>query len=303
MTTIWGDKIVDHIKNARADVLIVAPFMRSKALSKLLDRIGDVETTVVTRWRPLDLLAGASDLGVYDLTDARGIKLYLRNDLHAKFFAIDQKCLVGSANVTDAALGWRTPANLELLVSVPRDTSDVVEFEAELLTGAILATREMQGQLAKLLSNLGNRPVKNFGEEGAETYTVLPKNWIPEVSNPEDLFAVYKNNTDVSYLAAVKKELSQFALADGLSEEEFRSWIACVIKQAPFICEVLALIKNQHEIGEDRIKELLLESGHDTSQYSPRGVLKVLNRWFNYFFSEQYETSQNTITLRPVTKL
>jgi len=53
-------------------------------------------------------------------------ELYIRQDLHAKFFAADDRCLVGSANVTSAALGWREPANLELLIPVKRTTAEVV---------------------------------------------------------------------------------------------------------------------------------------------------------------------------------
>ena len=69
-----GDDITSLLSGAKKRVLIVAPFMRSEALSRLLDSIPvGTETTVVTRWRPTDLLAGASDLGVYDLTESRSI--------------------------------------------------------------------------------------------------------------------------------------------------------------------------------------------------------------------------------------
>ena len=69
-------------------MLIVAPFIRSQALARLLDSIPDgAETIIVTRWRIGDLLAGASDLGVYDLAEAKRIPLFLRPDLHAKLFA------------------------------------------------------------------------------------------------------------------------------------------------------------------------------------------------------------------------
>ena len=74
----------------------------------------------MTRWRLADLLAGVADLGVYDAAVAKGAHLYLRYDLHAKLFVADDRCLVGSANVTDTALGWRSPENLELLVTVLR---------------------------------------------------------------------------------------------------------------------------------------------------------------------------------------
>ena len=111
-----GDDLTSLLSSAERSALIVAPFIRTAALSRLLDSIPDVvETSVATRWRPADILAGASDLGVFDLTEDRSVPLLLRHDLHAKLFAADDRCLVGLANVTAAALGWRTPSNLELL--------------------------------------------------------------------------------------------------------------------------------------------------------------------------------------------
>ena len=100
------DNVISLFETARRNVLVVAPFMRSESLKRLLDSIPmGIETATVTRWRIEDLIAGASDLGVYELAERRNIPLHLRSDLHAKLFAADDKCLVGSANVTNAALG------------------------------------------------------------------------------------------------------------------------------------------------------------------------------------------------------
>ena len=85
-----GDDIASLLCGAQKSALIVAPFMRSEALSRLLDSIPvGTETKIVTRWRPADLLAGASDFGVYDIAESKKVPLYLRHDLHAKFFAAD----------------------------------------------------------------------------------------------------------------------------------------------------------------------------------------------------------------------
>ena len=151
-----GDQIAELISNARSNVLIVAPFMRSQALSRLLECIPEGPNTIlVTRWRLADLLAGASDLDVFDIAEARGVELALRHDLHAKLFAADQSCLIGSANITSTALGWRNPANLELLVQVSRYSEPIIEFERSLLSGAVKATAEQRDKIRKLIENIG----------------------------------------------------------------------------------------------------------------------------------------------------
>ena len=154
-----GDDLTSLLSLAKHNALIVAPFMRSEAFSRLLESIPvGTETAVVTRWQPADLLAGASDLGVYDLAESRTVPLFLRNDLHAKFFAADDMCLIGSANVTNTALGWRTPANLELLIPVARRTDHVVKFEEALFAGAVRATAGQRNHLETLLKKLRDLP-------------------------------------------------------------------------------------------------------------------------------------------------
>ena len=131
---IPADEIIELLSSARKSALIVAPFVRSESLSPLLDSVPlNIETVVVTRWRPADLLAGVSDLDIYDVAEEKAVQLHLRNDLHAKMFAADDKCLVGSVNVTHTALGWRSPSNFELLTPVARTASHIVEFENALL--------------------------------------------------------------------------------------------------------------------------------------------------------------------------
>ena len=104
-----GGVIEEVLSSAERDVLIVAPFIQGSALSRLLERIPrEIEKTIVTRWRPADVVSGVSDLAVYDIAEEAGVGLFLRYDLHAKLFCGDDDCVVGSANVSGAAfwLAW-----------------------------------------------------------------------------------------------------------------------------------------------------------------------------------------------------
>ena len=65
---------------------------------------------------------------------------------------------IGSANVTNTALGWRTPANFELLIPVARRTDHVVKFEQALLAGAVRATAGQRDHLETLLKKLRDLP-------------------------------------------------------------------------------------------------------------------------------------------------
>ena len=286
----FGDDVISLFRVAQRTVLIVAPFMRSGALTRLLDNIPDgTDIQVVTRWRPADLLSGASDLGVYDLAESRAAPLYLRHDLHAKFFAADDMCLIGSANVTDTALGWRSPANLELLVPIARTADYIVEFEAALFAGA-----------------LRGLPVLIPGrEDDGSTMGLLPPSWVPRVRNPEDLYSVYRGEGDVSRsaLRTMQEELEKIGAVPGMSEETFRTWVAATIIQTPLVSRELQRIDKEGQVTEAALSDLLAEIGADDKEYRTRDVLEILKRWLTYFLPTQYETAQDSIKLIKAKKL
>ena len=302
-----GDDIISLLNVAQQSALIVAPFMRSEALARLLGSIPrDTETTIVTRWRPVDLLAGASDLGVYDLAKSRAASLFLRYDLHAKFFAADDRCLIGSANVTDTALGWRTPSNLELLAPVARTADHIVEFEEALLTGAVRATAGQRDRLQVLLERLNGLTTMIPETAGNETAMgLLPPTWVPRVRNPDELYSVYRGNCDASRstLRTMQEELAQIGTVPGMDEEGFRAWVAATISQTPLVAWVIQHIDKKGQVTEAELSNLLDKIGVDAKGYRSRDVLEVLERWLTCFLPMQYETARDSIKLIRAKKL
>ena len=296
---VLGDDVVSLIEGAQRNVLIVAPFMRSEALSRLLDSVPvGIDTTIVTRWRIADLLAGASDLGVYELAEERGVPLYLRPDLHAKLFAVDGRCFVGSANVTDAALGWRKLTNLELLVAVSRSADSIVEFEKRLLVGTVRATAGLRDRLEAMLERL--RKVKTpILEAGDDTSSLLPRDWVPKARNPEELYSVYRGDADVGHsaLAIIQEELLKIGVIADLDQKDFRAWVAIKISQTPLVGGVVERIEEQGQVTESDIKDIFVEIGVNENMHQPRDVLEVLKRWLTCFLAMRYETTPDSVKL------
>ncbi|WP_419946320.1 phospholipase D family protein [Candidatus Poriferisodalis sp.] len=284
--------------------MIVAPFIRSSALQAVLEAIPeDVEVSIVTRWRPLDLLAGASDLDVFDVAAARNIALYLRYDLHAKVFAADRNCLVGSANVTETALGWRDPANLELLTVASRDDFEIAAFEEELFRLAIRATPEHRDAMKRLVADLADvvQPLPD-AEVATEDLAagLMSGNWIPRSKNPEDLYAVYRGEPDAvgrAGLPGMEAELLHMGLPPALPEPHFNSWVRAAIGQNPLVAEVLRLIDENGAIDESEVGATLETLGSAYASEAPAEVLEVLRRWFNHFMADHFETKQDSIRL------
>lgn len=115
---ILGTELSKLCTEADRELLLVAPFIKASVLERLLDKISsDVTLKCITRWFPEEIVTGVSDLEVWNLIQNRpNSSLWLRSDLHAKYYRADNHCLVGSANLTGKALGWSDCPNLELLV-------------------------------------------------------------------------------------------------------------------------------------------------------------------------------------------
>ena len=295
-----GSVIGEVLSNAERDVLIVAPFIQGGALSTLLEKIpSEVQKTIVTRWRPADVVSGVSDLAVYNIAEKAGAGLFLRYDLHAKLFCGDDKCVVGSANVSGAGLGWHAGHNLELVIAVPRSRNEVARFEKELMSGSVRATADQRDRLSALRETVGGSAIwrAEYGQE--EDLAKVSVDWIPEVANPEELYSVYAGQEDVSsaVLRIMKDDLSKLGVIKGMKEPEFHSWIAASITQTAIVARVLEWIEREGEATESDMLNLLVGKGIDIEKYRPRDVLVVLERWLTYFLQERYETARDSVKL------
>ena len=302
MTTMLGDEIVRILSAAKSEVIIVAPFIGKSALSRLVDAIPpDIESRVVTRWRPEDVIAGVSDLRILDVTRAQGIPLFLRNDLHAKLYVADNKCLVGSANVTETALGWRTPSNLELLVPVDRKDLIIREFIEGLFWNPVLANDFQRDRLQRLLDDVRQR--ENFRGSSvvdAREPHLLPGSWTPTIKIPEDLYALYSGDEQRVLRSAIdvtRTELRRFRVPCGLNEASFRLWIGAMLAQTPIVEKTISYIEQSAYISESTFHDLLSDVGADAEEYPVRDRMMVLQRWLEYFLAGDYELVADSVRL------
>ena len=96
-------------------VLAFSPFIRSEALKVFLDSFQSNGARIVVRWRVEDLLAGASDLGIFDILKDRKIPLYQHSKIHLKLFQYSSGIAYsGSSNITNNGLSLQEPYNEEM---------------------------------------------------------------------------------------------------------------------------------------------------------------------------------------------
>lgn len=149
---------------ATPEATICSAYIRSEALSDVLLRAPDNFTgRVLVRWRKGDLLAGASDLNVFNVCRDRGLRLFMRLDFHGKVYCLPPYgIVVGSANVTLAGLGLRTGSNAEASTLVQISGANLAAVE-QFFQGATEVNEEIVAAMARVIADANEADSSDAG--------------------------------------------------------------------------------------------------------------------------------------------
>ncbi|PZV09754.1 MAG: hypothetical protein DCF32_01490 [Leptolyngbya sp.] len=298
-----GDQLEELCSQARNEIIFVAPFIKASALERLLSKIPDATNlSCVTRWRPEEIIAGVSDLDVWHLImRCQNASLWLRPDLHAKYYRSDQNCLVGSANITSTALGWLSQANLELLVPLSAQKPQLKQFESELFLGSVRVSQTIFEQMKQTVELLQEQLPKTRDFEvvtkldlEVEAFSIVTVDtWLPALRNPEDLYLAYCGRLEELSRASRQtalQDLSLLTLPAGLSKSAFQVYIGSLILQMPVVNRVDEFLEIPQRFGA--VKNLLTSLPcNQNLEFDAAHAWQTLMRWFLYFMPSRYTLS------------
>ena len=287
-----GVQLIHAAKQARESAWIVSPFIKSSALRRVMDVLdASVPLTVVTRWRLDELAVGVSDLSVFDDCGSRpNCRLLLCNDLHAKYFRMDQVAFIGSANLTGAGMGWVPRSNIEILEPVDA-SARWFSFETDLLASSFMATVELRDAIAAALLETP-KPLSSLSIDATapNDSSRISCAWVPLCRDPSALKFVYFGDTSnlVSTLvSAAKSDLADLGMPPGVKPTGFDHYVRCAMLQEQLLRTIDKLITDTPRFGELRIRlsnsELLQENSRD-----PTDALQCIMRWLMHFFPDRY---------------
>jgi HKD family nuclease len=290
MSQNLGSRLQDFCKGAREEVLLVAPFIKVNTLATILQNLTDsVNITVITRWVASEVVAGVSDIEVYGLLQARPkAKLLLQPCLHAKLYRADQNCLVGSANLTNKALGWSPIPNVEILISVNGDDPDIKALESQLRRQSIEATQEIYEKTRLEVEELLARGeiVQVYSSESAAY-------WLPTCIRPDYLYRIYNKHDSSGFLDSIVKsaelDLASLAVMPGLTEKEFNKYVRVILEQSPVVQNIHNLSASQG-VTPDNAATIIAEYCISDSSEMLEAYWMALKEWLMYFFPDQYRT-------------
>jgi hypothetical protein len=282
------------------EILLVAPFIKASVLKQLLGQISSqVTVKCVTRWQPEEILAGVSDLEVWSLLKQRPQSfLWLRPDLHAKYYRADDRCLVGSANLTAKALGWSNLSNFELLIQLPATQPNLQIFETELFKGCIQVDESLFKQMSATLQLLTEQYPKQLSNvsinpDSLQEDLVPMKAWLPTLRNPEDLYLAYSGQEDKLTLTArdaAAQDLRSLSVIPNLTKKAFIAYVGIILLQKPIIQQVDSLVTTPQRFGAVRDLLASLPCAKFPNFHADR-AWQTLMRWLLYFLRNRYAIS------------
>ena len=295
---VEGERLKALLAPAQRRVVLCAPFMQARVVETLLSIVADdMMVRIVTRWRAVEVAAGVSDLGVFEVANRRPrTELLLLNDLHAKLFVADDRCLVGSANLTGAALGWSEFSNVELLVSVPVQNEDVAILvrQLEAAEPATLAKRsEIEREAAALQVGTWAEGSRVMAENRA-------RGWLPRCAAPDSLFDIYQNPNTVRVVAETREDgladLQDLRIPPGLSREHFLEAVPATLRRIPSIGRILDEVPGV--IRDSRGVEIVESAEPNVSRDDAALQWRIVRDWIGVFFADEFEVAPESFVTR-----
>lgn len=292
---ILGDRALEIVQSASDEVVIIAPYIKTAAFRRFFESLnsGLSKVTCITRWLPEDIAAGVCDLEILDVVrEVPVAELLVQAHLHAKYFRGDQRCLVGSANVTKRGLGWTSPPNVELLVELPFEAEDLEAWEANLIRAAIPADDNLREEIrvqAEALKAAGAVPaVPEVGEDSTEAPEI--EEWVPRCNLPDRLWEIYSGGGEDTMVGGAYKagvyDLASLEPPKGLPRRYFNQYIASILKQMPLMSEIDEMASSG--ITDSTAQEFLINREGLELPYEAAQTWSVIKEWLTYFFPETY---------------
>ena len=288
MNTRPGDEIIRRCAEARR-LFIVAPYIKANALARVLDAAARIESlTCVTKWDPRDLAMGVSDIECRSIVKKHGGSFRLHPHLHAKYYRMDEVDLIGSANLTFAAMGWSDQPNLEILCRAG-DDFDADAFQQHLLKDA----REVSDDEFSCWEAVAKTDVGSHEPTVGEQPLLYA--WRPSTRDPRHLELAYRGHDEAiasfDEQRAAHRDIQAMHVPTGLNSESFRIWTSTCLLSAPFANAVISLGGTEIQTAASTLAE-----DYRLSITEARRYIETVQNWLR-FFGITISPSEKTIRL------
>jgi hypothetical protein len=249
-------------------VLIVVPFIKLDALRQLHWIQGKkIPVKVICRWRPDDLLSGASDVEVFPFLKDAGCQLYVNKDVHMKLYVFESNTAFNtSANLTLRGLGYSQPSNIEVGNMVTLNADDWANIHAMLL-----ASRQVDDAVySRAKAFVDNNPRPGLGIAQPDFFDapkVFTIGSLPAVASPKRLAAFYFSSDSKDHTAddvrRATHDLVTFGIPFGLTPAQFEQQLGDSFRKAPFVVAFLEFLKAEGSLRFGAVNDWIHQKCED----------------------------------------
>ena len=295
-------KVLEERINTGDDlILAIVPFVKLSAL-KQLHWVHDkaVKTKIVCRWRPEDLVSGASDLEVFTYLKETGCQLYINPLIHLKLYVFDSNYAVNtSGNLTLKGLGYSEVSNVEIGSAVQLSTEDWMKIYRLLNT-----SRQVDDKLyTKFKIFLEGQPRQQAGPlledflEPVKHYTISS---LPASQHPETLakyyLSGYKNLHPPEEIRRFVHDLVLFDVPEGLDEAAFNNFLSARFCKSPFVVDFVEELKKEKSMRFGLVNDWIHKKCEDVPlpyRWEIKGSTSIFYDWLSHFIPEITWTRPN----------
>lgn len=294
---VWspvGSQIVKRCVSEGGIRLIIAPFIQRKALIHLLDQLSSHDDLkIITRWTAHDIVAGVSDLFVYEECANRQIPLYLHSTIHLKVYIMGSGLgFCGSSNVTGKGLGLHTDSNIEAGVwssvavgdwqHVYRIINDSCLVDSIIFDAAVKYREKYRHTVPPL-------PCFELPTSSAREFTLAS---LPATLNPEDLATYSPGPGSQMAHADINRIMHDIVVFGGNSDcgnEELLKTIGDGFCVQPFVRQIINQIKESGSLRFGEMTAWIHKHCLDVPvpyRWEVKEATHILYNWLAYFVPE-----------------
>ncbi|MFJ9592405.1 phospholipase D family protein [Streptomyces virginiae] len=288
---MW-QQIEGLLRNSSRSVTLIAPFIKKSIFEAAVAAVpASVEhIRCVTRWTPAEVAAGVSDPEIIEISESdKRVRIDLCPALHAKIYVGDDRCLVGSANLTSKATGRVPDSNIELLVEAAVAHPEIQRVLGQVETAAVEATLH-QAVLIRKQAELLKSEASPSRADDAEL-AIQP--WYPVTRRPENLYVLYSGRG--SFASAVEEgivlDLALLNVPVGLSEGDFNAVVRSRLHAIP----ELGQLQDGESLSNVEL-ELALAQRSGVDEVLARRRTENIAAWLQHF--DTYYTEVDSWQLR-----
>ena len=278
-------EIREFLGEPNDDITIFVPYINTKTLNELLPQ-GSKKITLITSWKIQDIWFGSSSLDLYRYTRDKEIDLYINNRIHLKVFMQNwERCILGSANLTEKGLGISSNYNYELGAGIIEVDVDTLIYLKKILADSVLMTDKLFNRYKEQIDDLPVLPkVPDFNIEYQSDESDFLISSLPMTKDIETLFLVYSRGyeeCDNETKQCAVHDIVHFKIPTGLVWAEFNEVLQQNFFRSAFVNKLTRYIDiKPRYFGE--IKLWIQENCKSVPVPSRRdltGNVQVLYRW------------------------